>query len=481
MKKQTKVLVAATLLTLGASFSALAASKGTWVLNDEGWQYADKDGEYVESQWCKSNGVDFWINDDEVLGSNEWVVEDVEDSEETREYYVQSDGSKTISAWKYLYDMNDEDEEGDEYWFYFDAKGRMLKNTSKKIDGQTYYFDADGHMLTGWIESTDVAKEAADVDTAIENLVYADENGAVVKSSWINVFPWTETDGYEGEDEEWYYTTSAGKINYNKQVKVDGLSYIFNAAGEMMTGWIVKDYDDNYTAATKTHNIDAADVEEAYYCDDDYGYVKKNGWKELDNVAGSDSYWYHFDKLGRAFMATDSDAIYAAEIDFVDGEDNELEVGSAIMVNSKKIDGVVYYFNEKAEMIDGFQAIGADVAALDDYYYLADGARKTGKVTLTDNNENDYTFYFGEKNDDGVDKYVAVTGNYKNYLYIKGQLITSDDSDSYRAVDFNGNGTIGAGDYIVNDAGKVQHKDNKDYGVGKFTFTEDDVIATVVE
>ena len=45
MKKQTKVLLAAAMLTLGASFTSMAAplSNGTWVLNDEVWQYADKE------------------------------------------------------------------------------------------------------------------------------------------------------------------------------------------------------------------------------------------------------------------------------------------------------------------------------------------------------------------------------------------------------------------------------------------------------
>ena len=50
MKKQTKVLLAAAMMTMGATFSALAAEpKGTWVLNEEGWQYADKDGDYMDN------------------------------------------------------------------------------------------------------------------------------------------------------------------------------------------------------------------------------------------------------------------------------------------------------------------------------------------------------------------------------------------------------------------------------------------------
>ena len=168
-------------------------------------------------------------------------------------------------------------------------------------------------------------------------------------------------------------------------------------------------------------------------------------------------------------MATDANAVISAsEYTFNDGENlaKQFTSSNAIDVNSKKIDGVVYYFNEQGEMIDGLQEIAGQLV------YLEGGARQTGKVTLTDENENDYTFYFGEKdeNEKGIEKYVAVTAAYKNYVYVNGQLITSDDSDSYRLVNVNGK------DYVVDNNGKIQHKDGKDYGLGlgELTFEADD-------
>ena len=466
MKKQTKVLLAAAMMTMGATFSALAAeTKGTWVLNEEGWQYADKDGEYVDNEWCKSNGIEFWVNDDEVLGSSEWVQDD-----EGRYYYAQSDGSKTINAWKYLYAMDDEDEEGDQYWYYFDAKGRMV--TGKKTIGDyTYHFNGEGQMLTGWVEELKDdegkvtgyadANERADVEGAT---IYTNEDGAVVKSSWINVFPWDELDGYEGDDEEWYYTTSAGKVTKGKKT-IGDLTYIFDANGKMLTEWVGLGYAEGATFEA-IDAADSADYKEVYYLDADYGYVKKNGWRYLESADGDDDFWFHFDKLGRVFMATDANAVItAAEYTFNDGENlnKQFTNEAAIDVNSKKIDGVVYYFNEQGEMIDGLQMIDGDLV------YLEGGARQTGKVTLTDENENEYTFYFGEKTEDGIEKYVAVTAAYKNYVYVNGQLITSDDDDSYRLVNVNGY------DYVVDNNGKIQHKDGKDYGLGlgELTFEAD--------
>ena len=120
-------------------------------------------------------------------------------------------------------------------------------------------------------------------------------------------------------------------------------------------------------------------------------------------------------------------------------------------------------------MIDGLQEIDGALV------YLEDGVKVTGEVTLTDNNENDYEFLFAEKTEKGQTKYAAVNGYFEKYLYVNGQLIKSEDSDTYRKV------TLANGaSYIVDYKGKVQHKDGEDYGLaatGKvFNFNTDDSI-----
>jgi glucan-binding YG repeat protein len=461
MKKQTKVLLAAAMLTLGASFTSMAAlSNGTWVMNDEGWQYADKDGEFVEEKWCMSNGIEFWINEDEVLGSSEWVADD------KYVYYVQSDGSKTVNDWKYLYEMGDDEEEKDQNWYYFDAKGRMVKNAKKDIKGFTYYFDNEGKMITGWVDTTDkkYAKAATTKET-VENLVYTNEDGQLMKSTWLNVFPWTKDaeEWYEGEDEKDYYANKDGKIVNGKE-KIDELTYFFNnKTGVLMTGWVVKGYGekDVYTSADAKIGLDSASVKEAYWTDK-AGYAKKNSWREAKNPVDEKTYWYHFDKLGKAFLATSTDAVDAQKVTFNDGEDNKLTAAAAIKVESKKINGKEYFFTTDGEMIDGLQIINSERV------YLDGGVKQDGKVVLTDENENNYTFLFGEKNDTeaNVKKYVAVEGNYKGYYYSKGQLITSEDSDTYKLIDLDKDGKASKGDYIVDYRGKVVHSDGKDYGFG---------------
>ncbi len=447
MKKQTKVLVAAALLTLGASFSSMAALKnGTWVQDESGWQYIDKDGEYVEEEWCMSYGKEYWIDEDGYLGSSMWV------SDDNYTYYVQSDGSKTISAWKKLYAEDDEDAD-EESWFYFDSKGRMVKDDYETIGDYRYYFDAEGKMLTGWVNTTKMTNTIDEdgnvVDTAVTEVVYCNEDGQRLVSSWLQTYPWDKDpeDCYEDEL-VWYYVKSSGLPYTTKVSDINGFDYIFGANGQMLTEWV-----ETYTVGTTTYYTSSnalATGKTAYYCDDDYGYVKENSWKELYDPAESDTYWYHFDKTGKVFIAAATGS-NAKAVDFDNGEDNTFTKSAAVIVNELKINGVVYYINQEGEMIDGLQEIDGELV------YLEDGARQTGKVTLTDDYENDYEFYFAEKTEDGYSKYVAVSGNKNGYLYSNGQLMTSDESGLYKVV------TVGTKEFIVDYKGKIQHKENKEY------------------
>lgn len=487
--KMAAVVSAAALLTLGASFASMAATikNGQWVQGEEGWQYVDKEGEYVEEAWCDSLGLDYWVDDEGYVVYDQFV----EDGGHT--YHVNDKGYKAIGEWVYTFLDEDADEES---WFYFDAKGRRVENKKKDIAGPngtyTYYFDEDGQMLTGWVEVVKdkdgniVECKPATEETAPSAIVYCNENGELQKSTWLHKFPWTKDaeECYEGEDEVWYYAGSNGSLVKGKQSIKDAdgnaHTYFFNADDyTMIDGWVVKtairDKDGKvvlkdgkaqyvYTAADAAFTAEHAT--EVYYATEEVGYAKKNGWREIENPAG-DEFWFYFDKLGRAFLATDSDVQknkYVADVDFVDGEYNEFDVTEdekRVIANSKKIDGVEYFFNTNGEMIDGFVEI--DGVRM----YLKDGAKQTGKVTLTDNNENDYTFYFVEKGDK---KYEAANGNYNGYCYKDGQLMTSEESGVYEKID-----VTGVGSFIVDYRGKIQHKDGKEYeGVDtKYTFSDD--------
>jgi len=137
MKKQTKVLLAAAALTLGASFTAMAATYD-WKVEDGQWVCYDEDGDLYEDEWVESAGKDYYVGEDGVLAASEWIDG----------YYVDSTGAKTTNAWKLILPegVDEDDEDAEAKWFYFGSKGKYT--TGKKvINGVTYYFNNEGEIL----------------------------------------------------------------------------------------------------------------------------------------------------------------------------------------------------------------------------------------------------------------------------------------------------------------------------------------------
>ena len=459
MKKQTKVLLAAAALTLGASFTSMAAplNNGTWVLNEEGWQYADKNGEYVDEKWCVSYGTQYWINEDYVLGSSEWVVEEAS-SGKTYYNYAQSDGSKAINTWKYLYAPGDDDEEFEQDWYYFDSKGRMVANEAKfQIGDYYYYFDADGKMLTGWIDKNELKKAEEAAAPTVGTVVYCNEDGQLIRNSWLNMFPWTMTEDEAYEDDyKYFYADGNGKL-YSTKKAIDNHTYFFNAeTGAMMTGWIIKD-GTVYTGA----NAKLAAGNEVYWTDDEIGYAKKNQWLKLATPQSddSDSFWYWFDKNGKLFAPTATDS-NVTEMNFADGESYDVEpvAGKTYEAKSKKFGDTYYFFRGNGEMIDGLVSIDNELN------YLVDGARQTGSVSLEDDDLDNYTFYFAAKTDATAKttKYAAVTGYFDGHVYKNGQMMTAVDNYAIVEVEINGKNY----EFLVDVNGNVQ------YGTKEYTLDE---------
>ena len=455
MKKQTKVLLAAAMLTLGASFSAMAAEKGTWVLESDGWYCYDEDGVAWTDTFCLSYGTEFYVDDEGLLGSCMWLEAD-NDNDDL--YYIQSDGTKTTNAWKYIlpYEAEDDDEEG---WFWFDAKGRMAKDKRVLIGDDYYYFDAEGNLLTGWVnysQNSDGSYSVAAAKTGdpVANMIYATETGARATNMWIDEIVWgMDADDAEVEDYHYYYIGSTGKITTGKK-DIGGLTYFFGTDGKMLTDWV------GYTG--KVYEEAANDVtgySALYYVGDkEQGYAKKNGWRKLANSKSVNTeeedpstYWFYFDKNGKAFLpksATDVDAVT-----FKDGTGvGTFEPTKSNAVEIKKIDGVEYLFGENGQLVKGLKKF-ADGKT---YYYTYNGF-VTGNTSISDSDDYTYEFYFAEKNTTELTKGQAVTGNADDYLYVNGKLVKSSEKGVYKKV------TTDAGEFIVNYLGKIQHRDSTKY------------------
>ena len=452
MKKQTKVLLAAAMLTLGASFSALAAEKGTWVLESDGWYCYDADGDAWTEEFCLSYGTEYYVDEDGLLASSMWV-----EGENNDMFYVQSNGSKTVNAWKYVLPFEAEDDE-EEAWFWFDAKGRMAANKRVLIGENYYYFDEDGKMLTGWVEVTKnaageiTAVDAADQYTNPADVIYATETGARGANQWLNTVTWgVEIDDAEEDDFHWYWIGSTGKVTTGKK-DIEDLTYFFDVNGEMQTGWV------GYDATSKTYETTNTASVDALYFVGEQGYAKKNGWRKLVNAAtyanrdeDSSTYWFYFDKNGKAYLPTETTT--ANSVSFVNGD-----LGTFTTTDSnaavKKIDGVEYLFGANGQLVTGIK----EMADGNRYYFTANG-RVFGNTSIKDADDYAYEFYFAEKATEELVKGQAVSGNADGYLYVNGLLQTSEEKGLYKIVEVNGD------EFIVNNAGKIQHREGKKYAL----------------
>ncbi len=453
MRKQTKlvaVLSAAALLALGASMTSFAAG---WEKDDAGvWHFYDEDDELVTGEWKKDGGKWFYLDDDGDMLTDSWVDD---------EYYVGADGAMLINSWVKTYPDDDiEDPEDDEEsWYYFGSKGKKTAGEDKKIGGKYYFFDEDGKMEDEWYEEDG-------------NVYYlGDEDDGARKSGWL----WLEKpdddevticndDCEDCDDEGWYWFASSGKMYKSPaKKKINGKYYFFNEHGQMLYEWI---NGAKISAATPVNGVLDGSNAGASASDMIYANVVEEGWRadgwyELDGAedlgANNDTDWYYFDD-GEAEKATAEDA-------------SQLLDGGKVVYRARiKVEGKYFCFNELGQMQDGLQYIPAQGAF---YYFDENGYMKTGKVAnVEEENDDGLTYYFQTKNS-GNGK--GVTGEKDGYLYWNGKRLEADDDYAIYRVE---------GEYyLVNNKGKIQKSESKNYDVENtneedvnFKFTNKDTL-----
>lgn len=483
MRKQMKiaaVVSAAALLAIGASFTSMAAEKGTWKLEDGEWYCYDKDGEVIEEAFCLSNGKEYYVGEDGRLASSTWV----EDGDAT--YFVNSAGEKIVNDWRYTTPVDDE--EGDEAWYYFQSTGKRAENKKLVIDGKTYYFNADGEMLTGWVEKNGDAWDEATSDNNVADVVYCGEDGARLSKAWIYTYaPGVDEDEDDVDDEDmaYYYIKSSGAPATGKQNNINKQTYFFGADGKMLTGWVAKsgssyieiwdndDDGDGYMSDEYKLGNFSSDSTPVYFCgDEDDGHMKKDKWiKVWNNLEygadddDNDEFWFYIKANGRVYIPESGTAAVryklddgSADVDAsadarfktstydIDKDDN------GIVATEYKINGKTYLFNEHGQMLNNFVKMNGKM-----YYYGGsdDGARKDGSVTVNDENGEANKCYFATKDDEDSHYYNAagVNGNKNGKLYANGVLVTATD-DKYEVKEVSIDGTTYS--FIVNKSGSIQ-------------------------
>ena len=448
MKKQTKVLLAAAALTLGASFTAMAAETYDWKMEDGQWVCYDEDGDVYDNEWVKSAGKDYYAGDDGVMVASEWVDG----------FYLDSTGAKTTNAWKFILPdgVDADDDNAEEAWFYFGSKGAITKG-KKVIDGQTYYFNTSGEMLTGWVDfDGTTAIEATEYN---DDVVYVNEDGSRAADMWIKtVEPGVDEEEVDEPDYFWYYIGSKGAPKTGRQLDINGQTYFFNEAAQMLSGWVgvTGSNADEYEEIT----TDLSNYAKVYFCGgSNEGWAKKSTWineyrstVDTADVDEDSKYWFWIDSKGVVLKAdtnTDSNAkemTFAAKNSIVKTADSTTTHGK-----TKEINGKDYIFNQNGEMLSGLVQYGADNER---FYYgkSSDGSMKTGEVVLEDiAEEAEYSFYFAKTKKDGYNTVgAAVTGAAAGKLYNGGILKTHSADEDYAQV------VVGNKYYIIDEDGNIK-------------------------
>ena len=466
MRKQTKlvaVLSTAALLAIGASMTSFAAQG--WAEEDGTWVYYDRNGDRVTDKWAKSGNNWYYLDSDGEMAIDT-LIEDGDNY-----YYVDINGVMASNQWVAIENEDaGEDDEPDNYWYYFQANGKALKNSGdnvslKTINGKKYAFDDEGKMLYGWVASDNAERiDNTDGDAFKDGVYYfggADDGAMTV--GWLQMditYEEATNDEYkyvapvftDDEDQSrWFYFKSNGKKIYadngeeTKEKTINGKKYAFDQNGAMVAEWSM----DETKVATADMPATPGKASTAKYSQawryfnsvEDGSRVSKGWFKVVsaeylndDKYNDDEDSWYYADGSGN---------LYAGEF--------------------KTIKGKKYAFRNDGRMIDGLKFINPDdltkVYADDDSdhpfdteddfidsalwyaangyncYYFGDGndgAMKTNKTNITIDGDN-FNFYF-EKS--GSSKGAGVNGEKDDKYYLGGMLLKAGSDDKYQAIEY---------------------------------------------
>lgn len=192
------------------------------------WIYFGSNGKKVTNTIKTINGVKYQFDENGVM-VQEWYVASSSNATPSNATYFGDDGAQAKNEWVYTTAENDED--GEEHWYYFQSNGKMVTNDVKKINGKYYAFDEDGVMLTGFVAVDEKGKNpvaigAADEITA-EDLMYLDSDYMYFEEDGGSI----EGQAYTGKEkielEDDVYTIMFSNRGVSKDtIKQDGYLYI---------------------------------------------------------------------------------------------------------------------------------------------------------------------------------------------------------------------------------------------------------------
>lgn len=252
-----------------APSGATVETKGTWSLDENGWQYTNSDGQLLKHQWVTIDSYEYYFNKKGYMKTG-WI------KQKGKKYYLNQAGQKMTGWIEYKKQK-----------YYLDNDGIMLTGW-QKIDGSKYHFEKNGSLSSGWVKSKNKYYYMDENGTAhtgwlVDNgkYYYLNKKG-VMKTGWLqegDTWYYLADDGamvtgWQAIKNKTYYFDSTGamQIGWHQENKT---WYYFSTDGAMQTGWIHLD-DGNYylneDGSMKTGWL--FDSSKAYYLDSDGRYNK---------------------------------------------------------------------------------------------------------------------------------------------------------------------------------------------------------------
>ena len=217
-------------------------------VGDASWYYFDNNGRALRTtgdtvKVADINGKKFAFDQYGRMLTG-WITEAGENLSDESDwasalYYGdgEGDGSLVTNAWVYISVKDDDNEDDNEptYHFYFSSNGKKVKATDKTIGNVKYTFDDRGVAQDSWVKDSKGAYK-----------YYGDEDEPKLHTGWFQAVPSKDlnSEDHESGTTHWYYANSKGEIYKNDCKTIDGKSYLFNNAGEMVTGLRILEYVD---------------------------------------------------------------------------------------------------------------------------------------------------------------------------------------------------------------------------------------------
>lgn len=345
-----------------ASGSGSAKFKSITTASGESKKYSFNDEGKLMYGWLNEEGES--VTDDDAWMNGMYYAGEV------------GDGAVVTGQWRQLEaddsEIDDADFDGT-HWFYFGSNGKKVTETTKTINGRKYRFDENGATQFKWYQ-------LATPSTATpSDLYYNLPEQCWQAKGWFKVVPSAELDleGYEDDEEFWFYAKSNGELVTSQVKTINGHSYAFDEKGEMLYGLYKLTFDGKQITSAEEIESEAdmpgadEDCEVYYFGDSPKEGVLKTGSATIE--IDGEKYSYEFRTGGGTLKGAGYNGINK---DCIMIKGRKLKASSDLKYEPVDYNGQTYLVNTSGKI----QKNKKNVKDSDGIYYSTD---KNGVITST--------------------------------------------------------------------------------------------------